>query len=226
MFLTARGIAGVGAAGLSTGGLSIIAAMAPVDKRPMFTSLVLSLYAIGTVIAPVLGGVLTEKVSWRWCFYISLPCGAISVVCSVLHPKVPQTTLLQSQPPVQVASIMLTLSKGTEKRVSTSDSSEIPTLLRKACEDPEFLGTPAAIGIVHQEIVRKLNSFFTGGDSIGLQQPFHQVGLDSLVMTEMRIWIQRAFYIEVGIPEILGARLIDGLSQIVLQKLEAKCKTM
>ncbi|KAE8311179.1 putative polyketide synthase [Aspergillus transmontanensis] len=120
----------------------------------------------------------------------------------------------------------LLLSKGTEKRVNASDSSEIPTLLRKACEDPEFLGTPAAIGIVHQEIVRKLNSFSTGGDSIGLQQPFHQVGLDSLVMTEMRIWIQRAFHIEMGIPEILGARHIDGLSQIVLQKLEAKCKTM
>ncbi|KAE8311181.1 MFS general substrate transporter [Aspergillus transmontanensis] len=105
MFLAARGVAGAGAAGLSTGGLSIIAAMAPVDKRPLFTSLVLSLYAIGTVIAPVLGGVLTEKVSWRWCFYINLPCGAVSVVCSMLYPKVPQTTLLQSQPPVQVASI-------------------------------------------------------------------------------------------------------------------------
>ncbi|KAE8418340.1 KR domain-containing protein [Aspergillus pseudocaelatus] len=120
----------------------------------------------------------------------------------------------------------LLFSKGIEKCGNTSDFSEIPTLLRKAFEDPEFLGTPTALGIVHQDIVRILKSFSTGGDSIGLQQPFHQVDLDSLVMTEMRIWIQRAFQIEMGIPEIMGAGHIDGLSHIILQKLEEKCKTM
>lgn len=31
------------------------------------------------MVGPILGGALTDKVSWRWCFWINLPFGAVSL---------------------------------------------------------------------------------------------------------------------------------------------------
>lgn len=99
--IVGRAVAGVGAAGIFSGALIIIAFSTPLEKRAMFTALVSAVFGIASVVGPLLGGVFTDKVSWRWCFYINLPLGGVTAVALVFfldsppstqaRPKVPET---------------------------------------------------------------------------------------------------------------------------------------
>ncbi|KAF9110546.1 hypothetical protein BGX27_006206, partial [Mortierella sp. AM989] len=48
------------------------------EERARYQSLVWLALATASVTGPLLGGVFVETISWRWCFYINLPLGAIS----------------------------------------------------------------------------------------------------------------------------------------------------
>ncbi|RAH46052.1 MFS general substrate transporter [Aspergillus brunneoviolaceus CBS 621.78] len=93
MFIIGRAVAGAGGSGVVSGGLSVIAMITTPQQRPLFTGLITSLYALGTVVAPIIGGALTEHRTWRWCFLLNLPAGAVTVVALLLffHPPAPNT---------------------------------------------------------------------------------------------------------------------------------------
>ncbi|KAJ6445218.1 MFS toxin efflux pump [Purpureocillium lavendulum] len=82
-----RAVAGVGSAGIFAGALTILAYTVPLEKRPLYSGLIGSMWGISSVAGPLLGGVFTDQLSWRWCFYINLPVGAVSVaVISIFFP--------------------------------------------------------------------------------------------------------------------------------------------
>ncbi|KAL8929200.1 MAG: hypothetical protein Q9208_001283 [Pyrenodesmia sp. 3 TL-2023] len=76
--IVGRAIAGLGAAGIGSGSYTIIAFSASPKKRPLFTGIIGTSYGIAAVVGPLIGGAFADKVTWRWCFYINLPIGAIS----------------------------------------------------------------------------------------------------------------------------------------------------
>ncbi|KAJ6483724.1 major facilitator superfamily domain-containing protein [Mycena vitilis] len=91
IFIIGRAVAGVGNAGIFSGGLVIIAHTVPLAKRPLFSGMIGGLGGIGSVAGPLLGGVITDKLSFRFCFYLSLPIGLITLVLTAFLLKIRTT---------------------------------------------------------------------------------------------------------------------------------------
>jgi len=88
-FIVGRAIAGVGGAGIATGGAVILAFSVPPPKRPSLMGLVGFAYTIAAIIGPILGGAFADRVTWRWCFYINLPIGGVSLFLIMIFFKNP-----------------------------------------------------------------------------------------------------------------------------------------
>ena len=87
--IVGRAIAGAGGAGIASGVYTIIAVSAPPKQRPAFTGLLGATYGCASVIGPLLGGVFTQNLTWRWCFWINLPIGGASAAIIVFTFRTP-----------------------------------------------------------------------------------------------------------------------------------------
>lgn len=95
MLIAARAIQGIGGGGLVTLVNICISDLFSMRRRGAYFGIIGGVWAIASAIGPIIGGAFTEKVSWRWCFYINLPCDglALFIIFFFLDLKTPKTPL-------------------------------------------------------------------------------------------------------------------------------------
>jgi EmrB/QacA subfamily drug resistance transporter len=77
--IAARTVQGVGGALMNPATLSIITATFPPRLRGTAIGIWAGVSALALAIGPLVGGVLTEKISWSWIFFINVPVGVLGV---------------------------------------------------------------------------------------------------------------------------------------------------
>ncbi|RAQ56910.1 MFS multidrug transporter [Aspergillus flavus] len=90
-----RAITGLGSAGLFSGAITVISQSMPLQRRLLCISVIMCLFGVADVAGPLIGGVFTDYLTWRWCFYINLPFGGLTALAIVF--------LLEAQQPVKQA---------------------------------------------------------------------------------------------------------------------------
>ncbi|KAJ1848083.1 hypothetical protein H4S02_000332 [Coemansia sp. RSA 2611] len=84
-----RALQGIGGAGLVALVFIIISDVTTEEERPAYLGVLGAVWSIASVIGPVLGGVFSDKVSWRWAFLINLPVAGAVLIIVVLFLRLP-----------------------------------------------------------------------------------------------------------------------------------------
>ena len=70
-----RALQGIGGGGLTVTATAMIADIIPLRERGKYQGALGAVFGVTTVLGPLLGGLFTDHLSWRWVFYVNVPIG-------------------------------------------------------------------------------------------------------------------------------------------------------
>lgn len=82
-----RALQGLGAGGLIVNVMAIIGDLVPPRERGRYQGIMAAVMSLAMIAGPLIGGFITDHLSWRWAFYVNIPLGgaALVVIATTLH---------------------------------------------------------------------------------------------------------------------------------------------
>ncbi|MET7613065.1 MDR family MFS transporter [Streptomyces seoulensis] len=87
-----RALQGLGGGGLMVLSMAIVGDIVPPRERGRYQGLFGAVFGATSVLGPLLGGLFTEQLSWRWVFYVNLPVGIVALVVIATALHIPRRT--------------------------------------------------------------------------------------------------------------------------------------
>src|SRR3984885_7739763 len=79
LLIAFRAVQGIGGGALTVTSTALIADVIPLRLRGQYQGALGAVFGVTTVIGPLLGGVFTDDLSWRWVFYVNVPIAVIVI---------------------------------------------------------------------------------------------------------------------------------------------------
>jgi len=92
LLIAGRAIQGVGGGGLMILSQAIIADVVPPRDRGKYGGFIGAVFAFSSVVGPLLGGLFTDSLTWRWAFWLNIPLGIAAIVTAAIFIRLPKRT--------------------------------------------------------------------------------------------------------------------------------------
>jgi EmrB/QacA subfamily drug resistance transporter len=80
--IAARAIQGLGGGGLTVTATALIGDVIPLRERGRYQGMLGGVFGVTTVLGPLLGGIFTDDLTWRWAFYVNVPIAIVVIAMS------------------------------------------------------------------------------------------------------------------------------------------------
>lgn len=113
MLIGARVLQAIGGAMIAAIAPALVAAFLPMKMKGKAMGVVTTFAAFGTAAGPILGGILTQYLSWNWIFYINIPVGIIAVILGLYTIPAGRTTACASSPFDRLGAVLIFVGLGS-----------------------------------------------------------------------------------------------------------------
>ncbi len=118
-----RAIQGLGAGAIIPLGMTIVGELYSIEERARTQALFSGVWGVASIAGPLVGGYITDALSWPWVFYLNIPFGVLAMsVIAVAYPPAPATT----QARIDWAGAALLFAGVTALLIALSDAAPLP----------------------------------------------------------------------------------------------------